>query len=144
MAGGGRIGRGILALMVLRSRRQEGNGDDVEQAGLSSVLVPTLIERDLTTRTIANWPNPLPLLAFDVRPHAGDTSSARLLRSCEANDSPAVGHGRKSALIERQKGLRVGRADVVGPGPDQAIVRVLLQAVRGPAGDAADGEDRGE
>src|ERR1700745_198798 len=38
----------------------------------------------------------------------------------------------------------VGGAGVVGARTDKAIVVVLLDAVSGPAGDAADGEDGGE
>ena len=49
-----------------------------------------------------------------------------------------------SASIERNVGLRVGRADVFGARTDQPVVRVLLEHVRRPAGDAADGEHRRE
>src|SRR6476620_6147336 len=45
-------------------------------------------------------------------------------------------------LLQRQNLLRIGRPDVVSPGPDEPVVLVLLQAVRGPARDAAHGEDR--
>src|SRR5687767_8579261 len=48
-----------------------------------------------------------------------------------------------SALIERQKRLRILWADVVGARADQAVVGVLFEAVRRPAGDAADGKNRG-
>src|SRR5688572_24787636 len=48
---------------------------------------------------------------------------------------------RGSALLERQHRLRVLWTDVVGPRPDEAIVRVLFEAVRRPAGDAAHRED---
>src|SRR5262249_12161576 len=46
--------------------------------------------------------------------------------------------------VERLIPLRILRADVLGPRPDQPIVRVLLEHVRRPARDAADGEDRRE
>src|SRR5262245_47557599 len=45
------------------------------------------------------------------------------------------------SLIQRQKRLGIRRADVVRAGTDQAVVGVLLEAVRRPARDAADGED---
>src|SRR5450759_148423 len=48
------------------------------------------------------------------------------------------------SLIQREERLRILRANVIGPWPNEPVVRVLLEAVRGPAGDAADGEDRGE
>jgi hypothetical protein len=38
----------------------------------------------------------------------------------------------------------VGRTGVVGARTDEAVVVVLLDDVRGPTGDAADGEDGGE
>src|SRR5262245_6078182 len=40
--------------------------------------------------------------------------------------------------------LRIGRTDVFGARADQAVVRVLLEHVCGPAGDPADGKDRRE
>ena len=40
--------------------------------------------------------------------------------------------------------LRVFRSDVLGARPDETVVRVLLEHVRRPAGDAAHGEDRRE
>ena len=40
--------------------------------------------------------------------------------------------------------LRILRADVLGPRPNQPVVRVLLEDVRGPAGDAAHRENRRE
>src|SRR5207344_1985218 len=46
------------------------------------------------------------------------------------------------SLIERQKLLRIRWPDVLRARTNQAIVRVLLEHVRGPAGDPADGEDR--
>src|SRR5262249_34057568 len=51
---------------------------------------------------------------------------------------------RPSARVERQERLRIRRADIVRTRTNQPVVRVLLQAVRGPPRDAADGEDRRE
>src|SRR5436190_14915628 len=48
------------------------------------------------------------------------------------------------SLIQRQERLRVLRTDVVGARADQPVVGVLLEAVRGPARDAADGKNRRE
>src|SRR5260221_6778568 len=107
-------------------------------------MVPTFIERDLTTRTIAHGPNPIALFALGIHCHAGDAPPAWLLGSCETDDVVTVGDGLPSSLIERQKRLRIRRPDVVGPRTNEPVVRVLLEAVRGPAGDAADGEDRRE
>src|SRR5688500_4784363 len=49
----------------------------------------------------------------------------------------------KLPLLDGQERLRVRRPDVIRAWPDEPIVLVLLQAVRGPSGDAADGEDWG-
>ena len=46
--------------------------------------------------------------------------------------------------FDRHVALRILGADVVGARADQPVVRVLLQHVRRPARDAADGEDRRE
>src|SRR5712691_3682725 len=46
------------------------------------------------------------------------------------------------ALLERKVPLRILRAYVLGARADEPVVGVLLQHVRGPAGDAADGENR--
>src|SRR5437867_2524658 len=51
---------------------------------------------------------------------------------------------RESASIERKIRLRVCRTDVLRARADQAVVRVLLQHVRRPAGDAAHGKHGGE
>src|SRR5436190_8796897 len=56
----------------------------------------------------------------------------------------SMSRGRTLPLIERQQRLRVLRPDVISPGPDQAIVRVLLEAMRRPPRNAADREDRRE
>src|SRR5262245_48678420 len=48
------------------------------------------------------------------------------------------------ARRERQIALRIRRADVVRARPDQAVVRVLFEDVRGPARHPADREDRRE
>jgi hypothetical protein len=48
------------------------------------------------------------------------------------------------ALIERQERLWVLRSDVVGAGTNQPVVRILLEAVRRPAGNPTDREDRRE
>jgi len=48
------------------------------------------------------------------------------------------------AFLERHPVLRVGRADVVGAGADQAVVVELFDYVGGPAADSRYGEDRGE
>src|SRR5262245_8869053 len=64
------------------------------------------------------------------------------------DDSIAVGeragHARPYTLplIDRKKALRVLRPDVIRPGSNQPVVRVLLEDVGGPAGNPADGEDR--
>ena len=49
-----------------------------------------------------------------------------------------------SSPVERDVGLRVRRADVLGARADQPVVRVLLQDVRRPAGHAAHGKHRRE
>src|SRR5262245_42034452 len=46
------------------------------------------------------------------------------------------------SLFERDEALRVRRPRIVGARTDQTVVRVLLEDVRGPAGDAAHREDR--
>src|SRR5688572_12667433 len=46
------------------------------------------------------------------------------------------------ALVERDPGLRVRRSGVIGAGPDQAVVRVLLEDVRGPSRDATHRKNR--
>src|SRR5215211_3847891 len=48
------------------------------------------------------------------------------------------------ARLERTVPLRVLRPDVFRARPDQTIVGVLLEHMRRPAGDAADGEERRE
>src|SRR5687767_6707843 len=48
------------------------------------------------------------------------------------------------SLLQRQERLRKLRADVVGARPDEAVVRVLFEAVRRPARHAAHREDRRE
>src|SRR5256885_14406 len=45
-------------------------------------------------------------------------------------------------LLDRNECLWIWRADVVGSRADQPVVLVLLEHVRGPAGNAADREDR--
>ena len=51
---------------------------------------------------------------------------------------------RRLARFERHVALRILGADVVGARPNQPVVRVLLEDVRRPARDAADGENRRE
>ncbi len=51
---------------------------------------------------------------------------------------------RALARLDRYVPLRILGPDVLGPRPDQAVVRVLLQHVRRPARDPADGENRRE
>ena len=60
------------------------------------------------------------------------------------DDASATRRRRPLSLLERHVALRVRRPDVLGARADQAVVRVLLEDVRRPAGDAADGEDRRE
>src|SRR5687768_10120155 len=45
------------------------------------------------------------------------------------------------SLFEREEALRVRGTGVVGARPDQPVVRVLLEDVRGPPRDPADGKD---
>src|SRR5579864_4182141 len=46
------------------------------------------------------------------------------------------------SLVQPQEGLRIRGPDVVGARADEAVVRILLEHVRRPAGDPAHGKDR--
>src|SRR3954451_4840540 len=63
------------------------------------------------------------------------------LRTSDLGPRTSDRDARPSALLQQQKRLRIGRADVIRSGTDQPIVRVLLEAVGGPARHAADGKD---
>src|SRR3954468_377426 len=70
------------------------------------------------------------------------TEKLRMKRASIQN--VALGPTAALARLEGDISLRVRRSDVLGAGPNQPVVRVLLEHVRRPAGDAADGENGGE
>src|SRR5450759_3682417 len=77
----------------------------------------------------------------------GPRSRSRQTRGSRKRTWGSSPRGRQAAglpLRKRYVLLRIHRADVFGPRPDQAIVLVLLHDMGGPAGTAREREDRRE
>ena len=122
--------------------------DDAACRNWSSVRA--VLERDVHERQTCNGESGFVLVAKAVpsipcwirspAPRARERLFRDLVSALAARLHPLL--STRLSVFERYESLRVGWPRVIGARANQTVVRVLLEHVRAPAGNAADGEDR--